>query len=312
MSLWYSVKLSIVLWCSAAVYIQLEILKVCLFIVTKSLLYWAESIRTSWLLWKMCCVCSSLNPNTTHCVVGVSSHVRAGLREAPPLLDLLTESVTDSSLSLSFCLSLSYVGVLFSALLYQGRFIQQRGGGMCVVAFVLESIRGPGRRATSAWAGPWFTAASPRLLWCIAGTSLKDSLSVMLIVCEGKALTKGLACIWSLQRNRRPCIPLSTSPARRCMTRGGEKRVKFAPSVSSKEYTFQESNAFMLLPRNLYHKEQRERSQGLFSLSLIEFDRPFNMQPSTFLNWFGVRCHQGPTLKLFATPANGEWFENMY
>ncbi len=32
-------------------------------------------------------------------------------------------------------------------------------------------------------------------------------------------------------------------------------------------------------------KEQSEGSQGLFSLSLIEFDRPFNMQPSKFLIW---------------------------
>lgn len=101
--------------------------------------------------------------------------------------------------------------------------------------------------------------------------------------CLLSVVCKGLACVWSLLCNRRPCIPLTTSPARRWVTRGEEKRVKFAPSGSSKEYTFQQSNAFMPLPRNLYHsKEQREHSQGLFSLSLIEFDRSFNMQRQSF------------------------------
>lgn len=37
------------------------------------------------------------------------------------------------------------------------------------------------------------------------------------------ALPKGLTCMWSLQRNRWPCIPLTTSPARRWVTRRREK-----------------------------------------------------------------------------------------
>lgn len=149
---------------------------------TKSLLYLTESICMSWLLRKMG-VCKSLYLNSTHCVVGVFTRERAGLREAPPP-SRHVDRVCDRLLPLTEFLSLSQLCgcIVFSAPL-PGPFHSSVRGGMRVVAFVLESIRGPGRWATSAWACPWFTAASPRLVWCIARASLKDNFSVMLIVC---------------------------------------------------------------------------------------------------------------------------------
>lgn len=129
-------------WCSAAVYIQLEILKVWLFIVTKSLLYWTESIRTSWLLWKMCCVCSSLNPNTTHCVVGVSSHERVGLWEAPPPSGLV-DRVCDRLLPLTEVLSLAQLcGCIVFSTPLPGSFHSAARGGECVWSHLFWSRSG--------------------------------------------------------------------------------------------------------------------------------------------------------------------------
>lgn len=267
-----------------------------LFIATKSLLYLTECICMSWLHWKMGSVFYS--PPTV--LWGRIPEWAEFKVTTPP--SRLVDKLCDRLLPLSeFCLSLS--------VMWMHCFRCSSSRGECVWSHLFLSRSG----AATAWACPWFTAASPRPVWCIAGFRGGFAEGQLKRDVHCLSLLKGLACVWSLKRTRRPCIPLTTSPARRWVTRGEEKRVKFAPSGSSKEYTFQESNAFMPLPRNLYRsKEQRESSQGLFSLSSIEFDRPFNMQPSTFLIWSRVRCRQGLKLKLCGTPANGEWIERIY